>query len=233
MKGWIFMTSAQLKIFAIIVMLIDHMGYVLFPKVLFLRVIGRLAFPLFAFFIAEGYRKTRDITDYLGRLVLFALISQLPFIYAFNTKGLYLNVFFTLAMGLYAVYSYDKTKKITMVILIAAACQVINTDYGAYGVLLVFFFNRYHDNFKEMAKNVIFLTIAAQLIQAGITCATTPSAYVYRSLLFTLGIQPLCLLSLFLIKIYNGERGARLKYLFYAFYPVHLIILGMIRDFLK
>lgn len=153
--------------------------------------------------------------------------------YAFNTRGLYLNVFFTLAMGLYAVYSYDKNNKLYLVVIIAAACQAINTDYGAYGVLLVFFFNRYHDDFKVMARNVILLTIAAQLIQGGITYINTPTAYVYRSLLFTLGIQPLCLLSLFLIKFYNGERGAKLKYLFYAFYPVHLIILGMIRDFLK
>lgn len=227
------MNSAQLKIFACLVMLIDHMGYIFFPKVLWLRVIGRLAFPLFAYFIAEGYRKTRDITDYLGRLTLFALISQLPFMYAFNTKNLYLNVFFTLAMGLYAVYNYDKNKKLYMVLIIAAACQVIDTDYGAFGVLLVFVFNRYHDNFKVMARNAILLTIAAQLVQAGITYVNTPTAYLYRSLLFTLGIQPLCLISLILIRLYNGERGARLKYLFYTFYPVHLVILGIIRDMQK
>lgn len=227
------MNSAQLKVFACLVMLIDHMGYIFFPKVIWLRVIGRLAFPLFAYFIAEGYRKTKDLTDYLGRLVLFALISQLPFMYAFNTKSLYLNVFFTLAMGLYAVYNYDKNKRLHMVIIIAAACQMINTDYGAYGVLLVFFFNLNHDNFKLMARNVILLTIFAQLAQAGIAYFNTPAIYLSRNLLFTLGVQPLCLLSLILIKLYNGERGPKLKYLFYTFYPVHLIILGFIRDMLK
>jgi hypothetical protein len=223
------MNSSQLKVFACLVMLIDHMGYIFFPNLLWLRVIGRLAFPLFAYFIAEGYRKTKDVTDYLGRLTLFALISQLPFMFAFNTKGLYLNVFFTLAMGLYAVYNYDKSKKLYMLIVIALACQAVNTDYGAYGVLLVFLFNKYHDNFKEMVKSVILLTIAVQLLQAGIKYYTIPSAYLSRNLLFVLGIQPLCLLSLILIKFYNGERGAKLKYLFYAFYPVHLIVLGFIR----
>jgi hypothetical protein len=224
------MNSAQLKILACLIMLIDHVGYVFFPNVLWLRVIGRLAFPLFAYFIAEGYRRTRDITDYLGRLILFALIAQLPFMYAFNTKSLYLNVFFTLSMGLYAIYNYDKNKRLYMVIIIAAACQMLNTDYGAYGVLLVFVFNKYHDDFKAMVKNVILLTIIAQLVQAGIAYINTPAAYLSRSLLFILGIQPLCLFSLIFIKLYNGERGAKLKYLFYAFYPVHLIILGIIRD---
>jgi hypothetical protein len=227
------MNSSQLKILACLIMLIDHVGYVFFPKLLWLRVIGRLAFPLFAYFIAEGYRKSKDVTDYLGRLVLFALIAQAPFAYAFNTKTLYLNVFFTLAMGLYAVYNYDKNKKFLTVLIVAAVCQVINTDYGAYGVLLVFVFNKYHDDFKSMVKNVILLTIAAQLLKAGVTYLNTPPSYVYRSLLFTLGIQPLCLFSLFLIKVYNGERGAKLKYLFYAFYPVHLIVLGIIRDMSK
>jgi hypothetical protein len=224
------MNSAQLKVLACLIMLIDHVGYVFFPNVLWLRVIGRLAFPLFAYFISEGYRRTRDITDYLGRLILFALIAQLPFMYAFNTKSLYLNVFFTLSMGLYAIYNYDKNKRLYMVIIIAAACQMLNTDYGAYGVLLVFVFNKYHDDFKAMIKYVILLTIIAQLAQAGIAYINTPVAYLSRSLLFTLGIQPLCLFSLIFIKLYNGERGAKLKYLFYAFYPVHLIVLGIIRD---
>jgi hypothetical protein len=224
------MNSAQLKALACLIMLIDHVGYVFFPNVLWLRVIGRLAFPLFAYFISEGYRRTRDITDYLGRLILFALIAQLPFMYAFNTKSLYLNVFFTLSMGLYAIYNYDKNKRLYMVIIIAAACQMLNTDYGAYGVLLVFVFNKYHNDFKAMIKNVILLTIITQLAQAGIAYINTPAAYLSRSLLFTLGIQPLCLFSLIFIKLYNGERGAKLKYLFYAFYPVHLIVLGIIRD---
>jgi hypothetical protein len=84
-----------------------------------------------------------------------------------------------------------------------------------------------------MAKNVILLTVLAQLAQAGITYFRTPPAYLQINLIFTLVIQPLCLLSLILIRLYNGERGAKLKYLFYAFYPVHLIILGIIRDMLK
>lgn len=227
------MNSSTLKIFACVVMLIDHIGYIFFPKLIVFRIVGRLAFPLFAYFIAEGYRKSKNLTDYLGRLFLFAFISQLPFMYAFQTDKSYLNVFFTLAMGLYALYNYDKNQKFYLVIIIALACQLMNTDYGAYGVLLVFVFNKYHKDFKSMAINAVFLTVVMQLAEGMYTYVTTPTAYLYRSLLFTLGIQPLCMLSLILIKLYNGERGLKLKYLFYGFYPVHLIALGFIYNILK
>lgn len=220
------MKSSTLKILACLFMFIDHVGYILFPKLIVLRIIGRLAFPIFAYFIAEGYRKTKDITDYLGRLLLFALISQIPFAAAFKTT--HLNIFFTLAMGLYGLYIYDKHKRFEYVILIALVCEILNTDYGLYGVLLVFFFNYNLEDFKKMARDVILLTIVAQGLQAVRMYFTVSSIYFYRNLIFTLGVQPLCLFSLILIKFYNGERGLKLKYLFYGFYPVHLLILVFI-----
>lgn len=227
------MNSSVFKVLACIIMLIDHVGAVFFPKLIIFRIIGRLAFPIFAYFIAEGYRKTKDITDYLGRLFIFALVSQLPFMYAFNSQSLYLNVFFTLAAGLYALYIYDKHKKIYMVILIAIACQFVSTDYGAYGVILIFLFNKYHDNYKKMAINVITFTVIYQLIKGGMSYFTVPSAYLSRSLLFTLIIQPLSLFSLILLRFYNKERGLKLKYLFYGFYPIHLTFIWLVKELLK
>jgi hypothetical protein len=215
------MKASTLKILACIFMLIDHIGYVLFPKVIILRIIGRLAFPIFAYFIAEGYRRTKDLTGYLGRLLLFAMISVIPFSEAF--KSYYFNIFFTLAMGLYSLYIYDKYKKFIYVVLIGLLCQLLHTDYGLYGVLLVFFFNYHHEDFKKMSRDVILLTIIAQGIQGFINYY-----YFHRNPVFTLLIQPLCLFSLILIRYYNGERGLKLKYLFYAFYPVHLIVLILI-----
>jgi hypothetical protein len=209
LKWGIMMSSSTLKILACLFMLIDHLGYVLFPRLIILRIIGRLAFPLFTYFIAEGYRRTKDVTDYLGRLFLFAFISQIPFSEAFNLKGLHLNVFFTLAMGLYALYIYDKKKNILIVIVIALACQFMNTDYGAYGVFLVFLFNKYHEDFIKMAISISVITLIF-------------------SFTLTSQIQIFCLFSLILIRLYNRERGLRLKYLFYGFYPVHLLILAYI-----
>lgn len=210
-------------------MLIDHIGYVFFPKMMAFRIIGRLAFPIFAYMIAEGYRKTSDITNYLGRLFLFALLSQLPFMYAFSTSGLELNVFFTLAMGLYAIYTYDKHKKIYIVVIIAVACQLVNTDYGAFGVLLVFVFNRYHEDFFGMVKSVVILTTVFQGLEGILVYFNTPQSVLKINLIWTLVIQPMSLLSLILIRFYNGERGLKLKYLFYGFYPVHLGIIALIK----
>lgn len=210
-------------------MLIDHIGYVFFPRMMAFRIIGRLAFPIFAYMIAEGYRKTSDITNYMGRLFLFAFISQLPYVYAFSTRELDLNVFFTLAMGLYALYIYDKEKKLYIVVIIAAACQLVNTDYGAFGVLLVFLFNRYHDDFKSMVKSIIILTAVYQGLEGLMFYFTIPQTELTLYLTWALVIQPIALLSLILIKFYNGEKGLKLKYLFYAFYPVHLGIIALIK----
>lgn len=216
------MKSSTLKILACIFMLIDHIGYVFFPKIILLRIIGRLAFPIFAYFIAEGYRRTKDITNYLGRLFVFALISQIPFKAAFRVDNL--NIFFTLTMGLYGLYIYDKNKKFLQVLLMGLVCQFLNTDYGLYGVLLVFFFNYNHEDFKKVARNVILLTIIAQGLQGFVNYY-----YFHRNPIFTLLIQPVCLFSLILIKNYNGERGLKLKYIFYGFYPVHLLVLALLK----
>ena len=93
------MSSFKLKLVAITTMLIDHIGVIIFPNILWLRLLGRLAFPLFAFFITEGFRKTSDVKKYLQRLFILALVSQLPYWTAFGIDA-GLNIFFTLTLGL-------------------------------------------------------------------------------------------------------------------------------------
>lgn len=227
------MNSAQIKILACIFMLIDHIGAVLYPDERILRIIGRLAFPIFVYLIAEGYRKTKDITDYMGRLMIFALVSQLPFNAAFlgsvtKPDELYLNVFFTLVMGLYSLYLYDKNKKIIYVLLIALICEFLNTDYGAFGVLMIFVSNRYHDNFKKLSKSYILLMllyVVKWLITAKLSY---PSVMLVDIIFKHFTIEPLALISLIFLKLYNGKRGWKLKYLFYVFYPAHLFILSLL-----
>ena len=226
------MNSAQLKILACIFMLIDHIGAVLYPDVSILRVIGRLAFPIFVYLIAEGYRRTKDITDYMGRLMVFALISQLPFNAAFlgsatKPEELYLNVFFTLVMGLYSLYLYDKNKKIVYVIVIALVCEFLNTDYGAFGVLMIFVSNRYHDSFKKLSKSYIVLMLLYVIKWLITVKLANPSVLLVDIIFNHFTIEPLALLSLIFLKLYNGKRGWKLKYLFYVFYPAHLFILSL------
>ena len=105
------MTSFVLKIIALITMFIDHSGYVFVGSFSFCNFIGRIAFPIFAFQISEGYKHTKNLKKYFLRLGIFALISQIPFsLFSFKYHGgniLILNVFFTLFLGLLSIYLYD------------------------------------------------------------------------------------------------------------------------------
>ena len=91
-----------LKMIAIISMLTDHVGCILFPDELIFRAIGRIAFPIFCFLVVEGFFHTRNTWNYLMRLCIFAILSEIPFDLAFFGKVFYLqkqNVFMTLALG--------------------------------------------------------------------------------------------------------------------------------------
>jgi len=107
------MDAFTLKIIAMITMLIDHTGHLIFGDFSYFNYIGRLAFPIFAFQISQGYIHTKDFKKYAFRLAVFALIAQIPFMLfisiitgAFFTW--YLNIFFTLLLGLLAILAYDK-----------------------------------------------------------------------------------------------------------------------------
>ena len=104
------MSSFVLKIIAIISMFIDHVGYVVFGKFSCFNYIGRIAFPIFAFQISEGYVHTKNLKKYFFRLFLFAIISQVPFMlfHSLISSDFSLNIFFTLLLGLACIFIYDK-----------------------------------------------------------------------------------------------------------------------------
>lgn len=105
------MSAYVLKIIAVITMFIDHIGYVVYTgKIPYLNFIGRLAFPIFAFQISEGYIHTKNLKKYFFRLFLFAIISQIPFMLfeSIFINEFYLNVFFTLFLGLLSIFIYEK-----------------------------------------------------------------------------------------------------------------------------
>lgn len=218
------MNAFVLKIIAIISMLIDHTGYIFidsFPTYYFFRGIGRLAFPIFAFFIAEGCDKTGDIRKYLFRLGLFALIAEMPFDFAFFGSFLdwhYQNIFFTLFLGAAAIHTYnlailreDKLRHLAyfIPIVFVILAESLHTDYGGIGVLVIFLLFRTKTNRKHQ---LVVLAVGNVII----ALSSHP-------------IQLLGILTIIPLYFYNSERGPSIKYLFYAFYPVHLMILGMIR----
>ena len=133
-------------------MFIDHIGVALFPGVLWLRCVGRLAFPIFAFFLAEGFRLTHSRKRYLQRLVLFALLAELPFDRMTGKQWVDWsgqNVLWTLALGLCAMACVQRAPRepglpsLAWLSAAAGCCllgELLNTDYGAFGVLLCLLF---------------------------------------------------------------------------------------------
>jgi len=242
-------SGSTLKWIAIITMLIDHAAVVLLigwaryrhgwgsgieSQAFYsaMRSIGRLAFPIFCFLLAEGFSHTKNPWKYLLRLSLFALISELPFDLAFqNTlqgrcwiefSGQ--NVFFTLALGLLAILLWKQLMHSRMiqsptlragaaaacVLMLCLTARFLHTDYGALGVALIVAFWLLRE--QPWLRDLCGLGILAAMILFG-----------------SHWIELLGALSFILFHLYNGERGHQPKYFFYIFYPVHLLLLVLLR----
>ncbi|MBC7959065.1 MAG: hypothetical protein H7X94_04285 [Vallitaleaceae bacterium] len=222
------MTSSTLKIIACLTMLVDHTGAILYPNEIIFRIIGRLAFPIFAFLLVEGYIHTRDVKKYLFRLGIFALISEVPFDIAFHSVKFIefqsQNVFITLFIALLAITLYEKAKNIGvifaifLVALFALVNEFLRADYGLYGVLIIFGFYKFKDN----KMNLVFWVLFINLLMSA-QYASFAGRFTFRGML-----QLFEVFSFVLIFAYNGKKGLNLKYLFYIFYPGHLLILHWI-----
>ncbi len=215
------MNAFVLKIIAVITMFIDHAGYVVFGKFSFFNYIGRLAFPIFAFQISEGYIHTKNLKKYFLRLLLFAIISQIPFMlfHSIISDSFALNVFFTLLLGLICIYIYDKLNYKSLALFVCALIGFIAEytycDYGFYGIAVILFFYIFKNNIINASIAFIILTA----IKYGIPILNYGliKEYIY---LFVCTIIPV-----FFIVAYNGKKGKSTKYLLYLFYPIHLLLL--------
>lgn len=205
-----------LKIIGIISMFIDHYDYIIgLPKSV--EVLGRIAFPIFAFAISEGYKHTRNLKNYILRIGIFAVLLQIPsWIFSYNYP---LNIFFTLFTGL-CLISVLKNKnvndvvKIIFMIMIFFITRKINLDYGLYGFFTILIFTFYRENKVKMIINFVILNIIN----------------VVRPNIFDLDFtQIYSLLALIPIILYNGERGKNWKYFFYLFYPLHFFVIEGIK----
>ena len=201
--------SFQLKCIAIVSMALDHTGAVLYPSQIWLRCLGRIAFPIFCFLIVEGFFHTHDVRRYMGRLGVFALISEIPYDLAFRGVPLeyaHQNVFFTLLIGIGMVVLLERNREwpVKAVILLLAMwlAVLIRSDYNFRGVLLIFVFYIFHES--------RWLAVTA----GG-----------FWNFLYQGVIQKYGVLSVLPLALYNGERGRKMKYIFYIFYPAHLLLL--------
>ena len=235
------MTAFVLKIIALICMIIDHTAYVFpmyFPE--YFRVIGRLAFPLYVFLIAEGCRHTRSMKKYLFRLALFALISEIPFDLAFN-QNFFLpidinfindtNIFYTLFLGVLCVYALqifkEKIPKFALALSVpvtAAAmflAYLLETDYGAFGVAFIFLM---YITPRKIPQLIVMAVCCCYEVLPFLDFAKY-YGYIHPMTFPMLGAL---LFTVPLAAFYYGRRGPGMKWLFYIFYPAHLLIFAVI-----
>ena len=224
------LSGSTLKMIALMTMLIDHFGAVVVVRLIGkpgfdfqfwnsiyypLRWVGRVAFPIFCFLLVEGFLHTSNVKKYLGRMLLFAFISEVPFDLALTGQWIdfsYQNVFWELSMGVLAMMclAYVEKKNFSYVVQVmlrlgtiaffAIVAEGLGLDYGMYGVISV------------VALYVFRQNKLSQLVVGAISFCweqVAPMAFI-------------------LMAFYNGKRGRGRKYFFYSFYPAHLLILYLI-----
>ncbi|MBQ9747357.1 MAG: conjugal transfer protein TraX [Clostridia bacterium] len=241
------LTSFDLRVIALAAMFLDHVGAIVYlpyletlPQVGFaeaifyyaLRAVGRIAFPLYCYLLVRGFVHTRSRVRYAVRLFVFALLSELPFDLAVSGRVFVLgdsNVFFTLLFGLLAMIGISRAGQLVrrryerggrrglcalaFAAMLAVICAVtglcawrMGSDYGLFGVaaIVIMYLLRRYPVFSYAAG-------AMALIRFGI-----------------LSLPVFSLAALPLVYFYGGERGRSVKYFFYAFYPVHLLLLALL-----
>ena len=244
---WRIVSGSTLKMIAVITMLIDHFAAGVLGRYLtgannmdwsdmgayerwmeqngslmhaynVMRDIGRVAFPIYCFLLVEGFMYTKSRKKYAGRLLLFAFISEIPFDLLFRGSFMdfsYQNVFFTLFFGMLAMIGMDWAAKresllVVKVLLTFAsagicmfAAKLMLTDYAELGVLciIIMFLLRYNRELQIAAGSCSFLFFLNEV--------AAPYAFIS-------------------IAMYNGKRGWKMKYFFYLFYPVHLLLLYLL-----
>ncbi len=212
----------QLKILALIVMTIDHIGCYLYPEHGWMRIIGRLAFPIFAYMIAEGARYTKNRKKYLGMMFGLGVICQI--VYFFAMASLFQCILITFSLSIVLIYALDYAIQrknaegwilfgllfVAIFFLVHILPQLLphtdyNVDYGIWGVLFP-----------------VFVYLGGKNKWVRLALCAIPLAF----LAVSYPKQEYALFALVPLALYNGTRGKwKLKYLFYIYYPLHLVVI--------
>ena len=242
MKNIKFINSNLLKILAMIFMLLDHMWATIISGNQWMTIVGRLAFPIFAFLIVEGFIHTSNFKKYAKRLFVFGIISEIPFNLIYTGSIIFpfhQNVMFTLLLGLLCINEIDRIKnnknykiiiKSTLKIFAFLLIGVVGfVDYGITGILTIIVFYIFR-NFKfAWIGQLISLILLYIVFFKGQSIIINLFGYEYF-----LPLQGFGVLSLIPIWLYNGTKGKKskiLQYAFYSFYPVHMLGLYLIYYF--
>lgn len=226
MRGKLTNNAATIKILAMITMVIDHIGYILYGRIpetayMILRAVGRISFPLFAFCIAEGFYHTKNVKKYIIRVLIFALISEIPYNVFSTGNIIYVkscNVLFTFVIALLVLWFSRycdslgrKAMPLSVLGVLAgmAFAYLIKSDYSYRGIALVvvLYYTRFNEYIRCIASCLILW------ISGEITALLSP-------------------LALILIHFYNGEKGKISKWICYVFYPLQFLVIGVLGRYL-
>ena len=219
------LSGNQLKLIAMLCMTVDHVGYILLPRIQILRIIGRLAFPIFAYMIAEGCRYTRSMGKYLTGLLISGFVCQAVYWTAMRSLYMCIMVTFSLSVGLiWLIRLAEERKTVTACIAVAAgtllaffATEILpdllrgtdyGVDYGFVGVMLPVTVYPCKKRWQQLAVMTLMLSLLA---------------------LDGIYVQWYGLAALPLLALYGGHRGKwKLKWMFYIYYPVHLAVIWLL-----
>lgn len=223
------MSAFSLRLLALLCMVVDHAGLALFPSVGAFRCVGRAAFPLYCFLLAQGYIHTRSVRAYARRLLLLALLSEIPFdllIFGRVSCAVEQNVLFSLLLGLLALYADDALRARPPAAWLAVgslclAAMAAHVSFGWLGIALCLCARRFGESPLRavLGMGAMLLLYTLSLLLSGVA-----ASWVLTSLCALAALAP--------ILLYNGRRGLRvpaLTFLFYAAYPLHLIALVVLR----
>ena len=234
------LNANQIKLIAIIAMTIDHLTWVFFPGlqtiwyVYALHIVGRLTAPIMWFFIAEGYHYTKDVRKYIGRLFLFAVISHFAYNFAFGIPFMPLStgvfnqtgVMWSLAWAvvLLAIEHNEKVPQWGKILSIVAVCLItFPSDWSCIAAMAPLFLYEHRGNIRLQGRTIVIWTA------------------MYAAVYFIFIDKPYGILQMFtfltipILAQYNGQRGEwkGMKWLFYIYYPAHLVVVGILRILLQ
>lgn len=216
-----FLSGNALKLIAAAAMVLDHAGLMFFPGNALFRILGRLAFPIFAFMIAEGSKYTRNRAKYFGQLFGLAVVCQI--VYFLVDGSMYLSILFTFSLSLLMIFSLQYCKEkptafpAAVFLLSVGSVRLLNhvftIDYGFWGCMVPLFAALPHKTrFDSIPVNVACLSLGLLILS-----------------LVSGGWQLWSLAAVPLLLLYSGKRGKhKMKYFFYIFYPVHLALLQIL-----
>ena len=217
------LNGTVLKLIAMTSMVLDHVGDNFFPDQVWMRIMGRIAMPIFAFCVSEGFRRTRDKRKYLMRMLLFGVISEIPFDLVTSGKLLehsHQNIMLTFSWAILGLACCERILSrgesrwrypaaVTAALFFAVSSVFLGLDYSVLATALIFTWYLMKD----------------RPLWAG-----TAAAAAVHAALRNMGIYWFGLLGFVPVIFYNGERGRGLKWLFYLFYPGHLLLIFLIRQ---